>query len=78
MKHLNDISKKRFLLSGLGVDVGDNNTKYRRYTLRLIGGKDGNLIFNDLTAKGALLIVESLIDYFLADRENNPLLYAFA
>jgi hypothetical protein len=68
VKHLNEVSKRRFLLSSLGTTL----------TSRLMSpdGK-GNLILNDLSAKGSLMIIESLIDFFLTDRENNPLLYAF-
>jgi hypothetical protein len=76
VKHLNEVSKRRFLLSSLGTTLTSRG--YRRYTLRLMSpdGK-GNLILNDLSAKGSLMIIESLIDFFLTDRENNPLLYAF-
>jgi len=76
VKHLNEISKRRFLLSSLGTSL--TSCGYREYTIRLMSpdGK-GNLIFNGLSARGSLLIIESLIDFFLADREINPLLYAF-
>lgn len=77
--HLKHISGRLFILSSLGVDIGDNDTQYRKYSLRLNQfDKPAHLIFNGLRAKSALLIVESLIDYFLADRENNPLLYVFS
>jgi len=75
---LNGLSKRHYLLTGLGAGIGDNNTRYHRYSLYLTRNNGYKaLVFNGLNAKQSHIVIESFIDFFLVDKEDRPLLYAF-